>query len=216
MPLVIDPKTLERVESDSHLLFEHASWRFYEDILREYDGDPQRINYADGLVELITLSYEHEQYSRFLHSMIGLIALERQIELAACGSTTFKKEVVLKGLEPDECYYIANESRVRGNKRLDLRDDPPPDLVIEIDVTHHVVDREAIYAAFGVPEMWRYRNGKLEAFALRDGDWSPIEFSLSLPFLKPSDFDPFLSRLGGESSTAILIEFREWVRQRMP
>lgn len=56
----------------------------------------------------------------------------------------------------DHCYWVANAGAICGVKRLDLTVHPPPDLVIEVDVTHSVVDRDSMYGALGVPEKWHY------------------------------------------------------------
>jgi Uma2 family endonuclease len=213
--MITTGKRLRSRHDTPEVLFWDASWELYEAILKEYDELPSHINYDDGVLELMVLSTEHERYKSFIGSMLDVIALERRISMERCGSNTLKQMKKRKGLEPDECFYIANEKHMRSVKRIDLNVDPPPDLVVEVDVTHHVVDREAIYAAFGVPEMWRFKKGTLEPFALRDGAWRPIEFSLSFPFLRPADLNPFIARLGVDSATTILIDFRDWVRAQM-
>ncbi|MEM7204057.1 MAG: Uma2 family endonuclease [Planctomycetota bacterium] len=71
------------------------------------------------------------------------------------GSTTWRREDLDRGLEPDECYWVENEPNVRGRRELDLRVDPPPDLPIEVDVHASSVDRVKIYAALGCRGGWR-------------------------------------------------------------
>lgn len=211
MIAVVDPKTGQRAPGDSHVLFWHASWETYESILKDYDEIPQRINFDNGVVELMTLSAEHEQFSRFLASMVVMIAVEKRIAIASRGSNTLKQMRKLKGCEPDECFYVANEPKIRNRKRIDLQKDPPPDLIIEVDITHHDVDREAIYAAFDVPEMWKFDGQRLIAFRLTKGEWKRIDRSVSFPFLKPSELTPFLAKLKRSDETSVLIEFRDWL-----
>ena len=118
-----------------------------------------------------------------------------------------------KGLEADECYWIAHEPQMRRKRRLDLRSDPPPDLVVEIDVMHSVVNREQIYASLGVPEMWLLsRDRKLAGFRLDAGKWKQIEHSLSVPFLTISDLNSFIARVGVDSYTRVLGDFAEWLK----
>src|SRR5688500_749513 len=101
---------------------------------------------------------------------------------------------------------------MRQRKRIDLRVDPPPDLVIEIDLMHSVVNREKIYAALGVPEMWVLsRDVRLAAFALEQGAWRPIEFSRSFPFLRVADVNPFVARIGVDDDTSVLADFADWL-----
>jgi Uma2 family endonuclease len=211
MIALIDSKTKKHIEVDSAILMTGATWKTYEALLEQYDGLPQRINFDGGVLEVMTLSAEHEMYSRFLVKLMTVIELDRGISIAARGSSTLKQLRRQKGLEPDECFYIANESKIRLKDRIDLSIDPPPDLVVEIDITHHVVDREAIYAAFGVREMWKFDGRNVEAFKLSRGKWQRIETSLSLPFLKPAELSPFLRRLKKQDERTVLLAFRDWL-----
>ena len=212
MILATNPSTAH--PDQAQVLFWDASWEFYEAILQEYGETPQKINFDNGTIELMTLSTEHEWLKTFIGDLVNVIAMERTIPMARRGSQTLKSKPKAKGLEPDECFYIARAKEMRGVKRLDLSRDPPPDLVIEVDVEHHVVDREAIYAALGVPEMWRFKNGQLETFRLEGGMWQLSEYSLSFPFLRVSDLAPFIERTSTEDETAVLIAFRDWLRDQ--
>jgi Uma2 family endonuclease len=82
------------------------------------------------------------------------------MDIASYGSTTFRSKQKSKGLEPDECYYFREEARMRGRKRINLKKDPPPELVVEIDITSRSIPREPIYAAMGVAEIWRCRSDR--------------------------------------------------------
>ena len=207
---------VDRVFSKKHphsIVWKDVSWDFYRAMLREFDERPSRINYDRGTLEIMTLSLEHESYKTVIGLMMGLLALHLKMRVKHGGSTTLKRLTKKKGLEADQCYWVANEPAVRTKKRIDLRVDPPPDLVIEIDVMHSVVNREKIYAALGVPEMWVLgRDGKLAAFALGQGAWQPIEHSRSFPFLRVADLDPFVARIGVDDDTSVLADFAEWLR----
>jgi Uma2 family endonuclease len=208
---------VDRVHSKKYphsLIFRDASWRFYRAMLREFDEQPSRINYDRGTLEVMTLSIEHEHYKAVLGMMIGLLAMALELRVLHGGSATLKRLSKRKGLEADQCYWIANEPAMRGRKRIDLRTDPPPDLVIEIDVMHSVVNREKIYAALGVPEMWVLRGSEagLAAYALDQGSWRAIEHSRSFPFLRVSDLNPFILRIGVDDDTSVLVAFANWLR----
>lgn len=199
------------------VVFKDASWRFYKSMLREFDEQPSRINYDRGTLEIMTLSLEHESYKSVLGAMIALLAVTLQLRVKHGGSTTLKRLTKRKGLEGDQCYWVANEPAVRTKKRIDLREDPPPDLVIEIDVMHSVVNREKIYAALGVPEMWVLKGESgLRPFELSDGAWRPIERSRSFPFLRVADLNPFVARIGVDDDTSVLTDFAEWLRGLKP
>jgi Uma2 family endonuclease len=196
------------------VIFQGATWDFYKAMLRNYDEQPSRINYNRGTLEVMTLSIEHESYKSVLGMMIGLLALTFNLQIKHGGSSTLKRRSKQKGLEADLCYWIANEPAMRTKKRIDLRTDPPPDLVIEIDVMHSVVNREKIYAAVGVPEMWLLSSdARLTAYALQDKSWQPIEQSLSFPFLKVADLTAFTNRIGVDDDTSVLAAFADWLKQ---
>ena len=209
--MVIDRAFSKRYPNS--IVWRDVSWTFYRAMLREFDERPSRINYDRGTLEVMTLSLEHERYKTMLGLMLGLVALTFRMRVAHGGSSTLKRLTKKKGLEADQCYWIANEPAVRTKKRINLRTDPPPDLVIEIDVMHSVVNREKIYAALGVPEMWLLsRDVKLSAFALEQGEWKPIERSLSFPFLRVADLNRFVPRIGVDDDTTVLATFAEWLR----
>lgn len=211
---------VDRTFSRKHphsVVFRDASWRLYKTILREFNEQPSRVNYDRGTLEIMTLSVEHEHLKSVIGMMIGLLAMARQLKLKHGGSCTLKRLSKLRGLEADQCYWVANEQRMRGNKRVDLRIDPPPDLVVEIDVMHAAVNREKIYASLGVPEMWVVRRrGKesagLRAYTLAGRRWEPAERSLSFPFLRITDLDPFVARIDVDDDTTVLSDFAEWLK----
>ena len=126
-----------------------------------------------------------------------------------------KKEA--RGTEPDTCVHIANAGRVVGKDELDLDKDPPPDLVIEIDVSNQSLSKFPIYAAFGVPEIWRYlaKKRSLLMYELRGGSYVEIEASRSFPILTPDVLVEFLERSASEGQTRTLTAFRKWLRQRL-
>lgn len=207
---------IDRVFSKKYpnsIVWKDVSWNFYRAMLREYDERPSRINYDRGTLEVMTLSIEHERYKMMLGMMLGLVALTFRLRMAHGGSSTLKRITRKKGLEADLCYWIANEPAVRTKKRINLRVDPPPDLVIEVDVMHSVVDRERIYAAMGVPEMWLLSSdATLAAFVLEQRAWKPIEYSRSFPFLRVADLNRFVARIGVDDDTTVLADFAEWLR----
>jgi Uma2 family endonuclease len=196
------------------IVFHDASWGFYRALLCEYDEEPSRINYDRGTLEIMTLSIEHERYKMLLGEMVGLIASTFRVRMTRGGSSTLKRLSKQKGLEADLCYWVANEAAVRTKKRINLKSDPPPDLVIEIDVMHAVVNRERIYAALRVPEMWVLRrNATVAAFERADGKWRPIEHSVAFPFLRVADLNPFVARIGRDDDTSVVADFGDWLRE---
>lgn len=195
-------------------VFRDVSWNFYKAMLREFDEQPSRINYDRGTLEVMTLPIEHERFKSVIGSMVVFLAMAFQTRLRQGGSSTLKRISKQKGLEADQCYWIANEAAMRGVKRINLRNDPPPDLVIEIDVMHSVVNREGIYAALGVPEMWVLRRNTdgygLSAFELSEGIWKAVERSKAFPSVRVADLNPFIARIDVDDDTTLLADFSAW------
>jgi Uma2 family endonuclease len=107
-------------------------------------------------------------------------------------------------------------TRVRGKKRLDLDFDSPPDLAIEVDVTNPTLDKMAIYAGLGVPEVWRFDDGEVEFYRLAGKRYQRVSTSALFPFLTPSVVADHL-RIGDvQSINAMSLAFRDWVRAHKP
>ncbi len=129
---------------------------------------------------------------------------------------TLGREDLERGLEPDECFYITHEPEVRGKEQLDLTTDPPPDLAVEIDVTHSPRNRLTIYAALGVKEVWRFHDETLTAQSLDDaGEYQASETSHHFPGLQITDVMSFLNRRHERDENTLIREFREWVREKL-
>src|SRR4051812_25013586 len=99
------------------IVWRDVSWNFYRAMLREFDERPSRINYDRGTLEVMTLSIEHERYKAMLGMMVGLVALSFRLRVAHGGSSTLKQMTKKKGLEADQCYWVANERAIRTKKR---------------------------------------------------------------------------------------------------
>ena len=154
--------------TSSPIVLHDVSWELYESLLREIGDQHVLVTYDNGSMEIMSPLPEHEIWKGIIGRMIEALTEELNIPIASLGSTTFRRRDLAKGLEPDECYYIQHEAQVRNKKRLNLRSDPPPDLVIEIDISHRDLDRESIYAAMGVPRSLALRRPE-PAGAAADG-----------------------------------------------
>ena len=151
-------------------VFEDASWDLYERLLREVGNGPTRLTYDQGRLDIMSPLPGHGEISRVLCLFVFDLALASGRPIRMLGSTTLRRRLRRRGLEPDECFYIANEPRVRGKQRLSIPRDPPPDLAVEIDVTNSSIDRMPIYAALQVPQVWRYSRQRLRRLHLRARD----------------------------------------------
>ncbi len=200
---------------ESGVILENVSWTTYEGLLREHpDSAGPRFAYDNGVLEIMILSQRHEQPNRMLARIVEVVAEELEIEVACLGSMTCKREDMLRGFEPDSCFYIQNFERVFGKDELDFTVDPPPDLVIEIDITHPSLPKFPIFAAFGVPEVWRYDGGQVEVFMLEAGEYVKAENSLCLPVMSGEALTEFLQSSRLTRPTQWTRELRAWVQQR--
>jgi Uma2 family endonuclease len=209
------------IEQSVQLAAEHRfvlygiPWELYERLRESDENYRTRMTYDEGTLEFMAPSQSHEAIKSLLGRMVETLTEELKIPLKSLGSTTWKQQKKLKGLEPDECYYILNHHRIRGLKEIDLAVDPLPDLAIEVDIRPGEIDKTAIYSALGVSEIWRWRNGSLRAFVLAtDQRYVESEMSLNLPMLRLRDLEPFLDSDLAEDESQWIVSFREWVRER--
>ena len=196
-----------------HFVLEDASWELYEKLLRDIGDRPIRVTYDEGRMEIMSPLPEHERPKKLLGQMIEALTFELDMPRASLGSTTFRRREKAKGLEPDECYYFRDEQKMRGKNRLDLKKDPPPELVVEIDIASRSVPREPIYAALRVPEIWRYRPRRVDCLHLIDGEYHVRKMSLAFPFLEPALLQRFIEKAAVDGETAMLRQFVAWVRK---
>ena len=140
---------------------------------------------------------------------------ELNVEIRSLGSITCKREDLARGLEPDKCYYIENERLIRDVKQIDLNEYPPPDLVIEIDITSSSINPRELYANLGVPEVWRYDGSRLIFYQLEGQEYLEREVSPHFPFLSPSEIMGFLEMQKNVGETSMIRGFRQWVRSQI-
>lgn len=145
----------------------NVSWDTYESMLKELENSSSpHLTYDRGVLEIMSPTAKHENVARLLDLLVSLVSLELGPELITLGSTTFRRKDLMRGFEPDSCFYVGNEPKIRGKDRLDLKIDPPPDIVVEIDITRSTINKRSIFARFGVPEVWRYDGEKIDILVL--------------------------------------------------
>lgn len=202
----------------SQILYD-VSWEEYEQLLAAYLGKSfPRFNYNDGVLEVVMPnSVPHEEENRTLARLFEFIAVELEIDFRNFGSATFKKKDVRKGVEPDSCFYIQSVKAIEGRRDFTLEDAPPPDLIIEADVTSSSLPRFPIFAALGVPEVWRFDSNdeQVRFYRLENGKYREIENSLALPILTSRRATEFLEESRELSSTAWVKRVRAWTRGKM-
>jgi len=152
------------------VILDNISWETYQRLMEERGERPKpRYAYDRGRLEIMVSSYEHENLKHVIATLVELLAGELEMDIEAAASTTFQREDLAQGFEPDASFYIQHAARIRGQKQIDLDADPPPELVIEIDITHPSLNKFPIFAGLGIPEVWRYHKQALIILRL-EGD----------------------------------------------
>ena len=193
--------------TEQRVLLDNIAWDLYESLLMAHrDRSVPRFTYDRGQLEIMSPSAEHEQIKETVTLLVNIVAEETSTNVEGFGSTTFRREDIARGFEPDACFYIENLTRVKDKTEIDLQTDPPPDLVIEIDITSSSLDKFAILAHVGVPEVWRYDGQRLRILRLTNTAYVEQEESIALQGVTGLDVSRFLE----ESRT---LERLAWVRR---
>ncbi|AFZ42805.1 protein of unknown function DUF820 [Halothece sp. PCC 7418] len=203
------------VSPGGKVVLRNINWLTLETILEEWgEKRSSRIAYNQGILEIVTPLPEHEINKNYITNFIEILLEELDLEFCPLGSTTFKKEAMRQGIEPDNCFYIQNEAVIRGKNRIDLSIDPPPDLALEIEVTSRSYPE--IYAALGVPELWQFKQEKLSINLLREGRYQTSVKSMIFPQLNLVDAIPrFLRDCKTQGRNQTMKAFRHWVREQL-
>lgn len=210
MTVIIPPDRLE-VLPGKRLCLHQTNWQQLEDLLHNLgDKRPTRIAFYQGSLEIRMPSPEHERAKVIISDLLKILLDCLGMEWESLGSTTFKKQESMAGIEPDDCFYIRNYRSVIGIKRIDLSIDPPPDLAIEIDLTSPT--QISAYSAIGVGEVWRYDRGKLLIYLLQSEGYQQSDRSLIFPDLPiVLGISEFLTKGATMPMSGIRREFRQWL-----
>jgi Uma2 family endonuclease len=204
-----------RATGEERFLLTGISWDFYLRFCEELDGRRIRLTYDRGKLEIMITKRPHEFYKTLLAKLVEQLVLELNLPVSSGGSMTFQRKDLQRGIEPDECWWIAHEAQVRGREELDLVRDPPPDLAVEVEITTSLVNRVSVDAAMRVPEIWRFDGRKLRFCVLqKDGTYRDEESSHAFPFLKPQHLLPYLQIDDARDETTRIRDFVQWLRSQ--
>ena len=191
------------------------SWALYEQLLEAVGEGLPRMTYDCGTLEMEMLSEAHEALNWIAGRFVEAYAEERSIRYKPVGSMTWRRRAIEGGLEPDESYYIQNFATVRG-REIDLEVDPPPDLAIEIDLSPPDVEKASIYARLGVPEIWRWRDGRLVVLALGAGTYRERQTSIALPGFPLTELATAMGNYPQDDPALAVADFRRRLREKPP
>jgi Uma2 family endonuclease len=206
-------ETIETLPASSTLLLHEVSWAEYEDLLALLPDHPRfRLSYDQGTLEIMTLSPRHERLKSLFAHLLAVLTEELDLNLVGLGSTTFRLAEAARGLEPDDCYYIQQAERMVGQDTIDLATDPPPDLVVEVDISHPSLDKFPIYASLRVPEVWRHNGDTLQFFRLVEERYTQTPTSGLFPLLPAEVLAGFVQQGREHGIIPMIRAFRDWMR----
>jgi Uma2 family endonuclease len=194
--------------AETRTVLDNVRWETFLELADGRSGSVPRMTYDRGVLELMTPRRQHEQLGCLIGRMVETFSEVRGIEILSCASTTFKRMDLDRAFEPDESYYIAHADEIRLKDEVDLLLDPPPDLVIEVEITSSAIAKLKLFAAMGVPEVWRHDGTRLTMLARSGDGYEPIASSIGLPGLTAATIDAFVARRFEMGETALIREFR--------
>ena len=204
----------QQTTPENRVILKGVSWSTFKALLADVGDDRAwRIAYDRGLLEIRKPHLEHEVPKGLIESFIEATADELEIEVMKAGSLTLEREDLTRAVEPDTCFYIQNEASVRGKRDINLPEDLPPDLAIESDYTNSSVNKDSIYAAIGVPELWRYRRESLQVYQLVGGKYEVCDRSLAFPFLPVAEIPGFIEQSRTVGQRAAVRLFRQRIKE---
>jgi Uma2 family endonuclease len=208
-----------QLPEDASVTFHDVSWDEYEELLEQVgEARGLRVSYDSGSLHVMTISAEHEKYSEFIKSLIAGLRLRLQINILAFGSATMRKPRRSAGHEPDASFYVQTAPLIGNKIQLDFETDPPPDIVVEIDVHHDSRPRFRVYAALGVPEIWRYDGKAMTMYHLsEEGEGQQYiegDTSAALPMLTADLLTDMLDRMRRDGELSALLAFDKWLQSR--
>lgn len=196
-----------------NIVLENVSWQDLETIVfRRQKNTVTRLAYDSKKLELFTPSPEHQEYSELLEEFIVTLLEEYRINYRCFGSTLWQREDLQISIEADSCFYIQNLPAIDQALTVSLPKNPPPDLMVEVDLTRKSLSRRSIYSRLGVPEIWRCDDKKLQIYHLQAGQYERIPNSLIFPELSLEVLPKIIKDHLKSGRAAVRNEFHKWLR----
>lgn len=201
--------------AEQRVILQNISWQLFEAMLSELgESSNTRLAYDQGTLEIMSPLFAHEHTKRLLERCVETLCEELDLPIRSAGSLTCKRQDLLKGIEPDSCFYIQTEPLIRHLENIDLEQDPPPDLMLEVDFSSSSLNKESIQIALGIPEVWRYAQGQLTLKQLQRGQYISVNTSPTFSNLPLVEIPRFLSQSTQLGETGVIRAFRQWVKQQ--
>ena len=156
--------------TDSCLTLKGVSWSQFESFEAAFDSfDGIKFAYLDGILEIMTVSPEHEESKSTIGLLVEAYLREKGIRFYVKGGPTLGSKELGARKEPDESYNLQTKKTI-------------PDLAIEVIFTSGGIDKLQLYKRLGIPEVWFWEDGVLSIYYLRD-EYEKVDRSELLPEL---------------------------------
>jgi Uma2 family endonuclease len=210
-------EAIEHLPPGGMLVVNGVSWEEYETLLDELEDRPGvRVTFDRGRIQAVSPLRRHEQYSRLVEYIAVHTAGTLTLPIESLGTVTLRQRDRERGVEADCCFYIANAHRIGGKDTLDLTVDPPPDIVVEIDMSTDSNAKLTIYAGLGVPEIWLYNGRRMRILELQSeiSGYFEVPHGRFLECLTVPVLERFLELSRTTTYHEVLRAFRAWLEER--
>jgi Uma2 family endonuclease len=201
-------QNIATLSPETPMVLENVAWDTYVALSEQRRGSVPRMTYDEGVLELMSPSYSHENIGSLAGRMIETYSELRGIEIISVASMTVKRSDLSKGFEADESYYVTYAAELLGKHELDFLVDPAPDLVVEVELTSSMIQKMKLFAAMSVPEIWCHDGKKLTIHRLQNAAYGPIESSIDFPGLTADLINRTLEERGSIGETKLIKKFR--------
>lgn len=198
---------------EQRTLLRNITWQTFLDLCEQRQGSVPRMTYDRGELELMSPRRQHEELGRFVGRIVETFTEQKGIDIRSVASTTFKRHDLTRAFEADESYYIQNVESIWRKEEVDLAIDPPPDLVIEVELTSSAIAKMPLFAAMGIPEVWRHDGSCLKMLSLVEKEYQAIDESVQLQGLTFAMIDTVLSKRFEIGETPLIRQFRQSLGQ---
>lgn len=202
---------------EHRIVLRNIRWDTYMDLVKANEDSPApRMTYASGVLEFVVPSADHEETAASIDALVQVIAEEWEIDYRNLRSTTFQRDDLERGFEPDSSYYVQSLEQIRGQRTIDLHTDPAPDLVVEVDIISPSIDKPPIFARLNIPEVWRYADETLVILALDNGVYTERLSSIAFPLLSATEINRFIRDYRIQRRPEWLRNLRQWAQSLTP
>jgi Uma2 family endonuclease len=210
--------------SESRTLLQQVSWQKYEQLLEEMGQKrTARFTYDRGRLEMMTPLEEHERCHKLIESLIQVVTDELNLSVASFKVPTLKDASQQIATEPDTGYYIQNADQMQRKYMVDLAIDPPPDLILDVQLSKSSINKFGLYAELGIPEVWRYISkpgetflkGKFFIHYLQGGQYIEEDCGLAFPFLSAGRILQFIDQSDAIGLPKALQDLRFWIQEKI-